>query len=31
MSQVEKDEAREYRISMEAIVDAHDPEEQAMG
>lgn len=27
----EKDEAREYRISMEIIVDAYDAEEQAMG
>ena len=31
MSQVEKDEAREHRTSMEAIVDAYGPEEQAMG
>jgi len=31
MNKVEKDEEREYRISMEAIVDAHDDEEQAMG
>lgn len=31
MARVEKDEAREYRISMEAIVDAYGPEEQAMG
>lgn len=31
MSRVEEDEAREYRISMEAIVDAKDEEEQAMG
>ncbi len=27
----ERDEDREYRISMEAIVDAYGPEEQAMG
>lgn len=31
MSGIEKDEAREYRISMEIIVDAYDSEEQAMG
>ena len=31
MANVEKDEAREHRISMEAIVDAYDSEEQAMG
>ena len=31
MSQVEKDEEREYRISDEAIVDAYGPEEQALG
>ena len=31
MYKVEKDGAREYRISMEAIVDAHDDEEQASG
>lgn len=31
MSGVEKDEAREYRILMEVIVDAYDAEEQAMG
>ena len=31
MSGIEKDEAREYRISMEAIVDAYGPEEQSMG
>ena len=31
MARVEKDEAREYRIAMEAIVDAYGPEEQAMG
>lgn len=31
MSKVEKDEAREYRIAMEIVVDAHDAEEQAMG
>lgn len=30
MSGVEKDEACEYRILMEAIVDAYDAEEQAM-
>jgi hypothetical protein len=28
---VERDEAREERITMEAIVDAYGPEEQAMG
>jgi hypothetical protein len=28
MIRTEKDEAREYRISTEAIVDAHDEEEQ---
>jgi hypothetical protein len=28
---VEKDGAREYRIEMEAIVDAYGPEEQALG
>jgi len=31
MPKVEKDEAREYRIAMEIIVDAYDAEEQAMG
>jgi len=31
MAGVEEDEAREYRIAMEAIVDAYGPEEQAMG
>lgn len=31
MSRIEKDEEREERISMEAIVDAYDSEEQAMG
>ncbi len=31
MSSIEKDEEREYRISMEAIVDAYGPEEQALG
>lgn len=31
MSRIEKDEEREERISMEAIVDAYGPEEQAMG
>lgn len=31
MERVEKDEAREHRISMEAIVDAYGPEEQALG
>ena len=31
MCETEKDEAREYRISMEIIVDAYDAEEQAMG
>ena len=31
MSEVEKDEAREYRIAMEIVVDAYDAEEQAMG
>jgi hypothetical protein len=31
MANVEKDEAREHRISMEAIVDAYGPEEQAIG
>ena len=31
MPRVDRDEAREHRIAMEAIVDAHDAEEQAMG
>jgi len=31
MAKVEKYEPREYRIAMEAIVDAYGPEEQAMG
>ena len=31
MSRIERDEEREDRISMEAIVDAYDSEEQAMG
>ena len=31
MSRVKKDETREHRIAMEAIVDAYDAEEQAMG
>jgi hypothetical protein len=31
MSQVERDEAREERITMEAVVDAYGAEEQAMG
>lgn len=31
MVEVEKDEAREYRISMEVIVDAYGAVEQAMG
>ena len=31
MSRTEKDETREYRISTEAVVDAYDEEEQAMG
>ena len=31
MAAVERDEAREHRISMEAVVDAYGPEEQAMG
>ena len=30
-SKAQKDEEREHRISMEAIVDAYGPEEQAMG
>ena len=31
MDRVQKDETREHRISMEAIVDAYGPEEQAIG
>ncbi len=31
MSRVEKDDAREYRIDMEIVVDAYGAEEQAMG
>lgn len=31
MAKREKDEEREHRIEMEAIVDAYGPEEQAMG
>jgi hypothetical protein len=31
MSEIERDEEREYRITMEAIVDAYGPEEQALG
>jgi len=31
MARVERDETREHRIEMEAIVDAYGPEEQAMG
>jgi hypothetical protein len=31
MSRVERDEAREERIHMEIIADAHDAEEQALG
>lgn len=31
MERIEEDEARENRIQMEAVVDAHDSEEQAMG
>ncbi len=31
MTRIEKDEVREDRIHMEAIVDANGPEEQAMG
>jgi len=31
MLEIERDEEREYRISMEAIVDAYGPEEQALG
>ncbi len=30
MGEAERDEAREYRISMEIIVDAYGPEEQAL-
>jgi hypothetical protein len=31
MTRLEKDEAREYRIAMEIVADAHDEEEQALG
>ncbi len=31
MSRIARDEVRENRIADEAVVDAHDPEEQAMG
>ncbi len=31
MSKVEKDEAREYRIDMEVVVDAYDEVERALG
>ena len=31
MTRQDKDEAREYRINMEIVVDAYGPEEQAMG
>lgn len=31
MASIERDEAREARITMEAVVDAYGPEEQAMG
>ena len=31
MSKIERDEGREFRISNEAIVDAHGPEEHALG
>ena len=31
MLEIKRDEEREYRISMEAIVDAYGPEEQALG
>jgi hypothetical protein len=31
MSKIEPDDDREHRISMEAIVDAYGPEEQALG
>ncbi|MDA0674190.1 MAG: calcium-binding protein [Cyanobacteria bacterium] len=31
MAQVDKDAEREHRISMEIVVDAYGPEEQAMG
>jgi len=31
MDRVKEDKAREYRIAMEAIVDAYGPEEQAIG
>lgn len=31
MSQVERDEVREHRITMEIVIDAHDADEQVMG
>jgi hypothetical protein len=31
MTEIDRDEERENRIAMEVIVDAYDPEEQAMG
>ncbi|MCB0227249.1 MAG: calcium-binding protein, partial [Anaerolineae bacterium] len=31
MAQIERDETREERITMEIVVDAYGPEEQAMG
>lgn len=31
MDRVKEDKAREYRIAMEAVVDAYGPEEQAIG
>ena len=31
MKEIERDEEREHRIEMEAIVDAYGPEEQALG
>lgn len=31
MTRIDRDEAREHRITMEAVVDAYGPEEQAMG
>ncbi len=31
MTKVARDEAREARITMEAVVDAYGPDEQAMG
>ena len=31
MAKVERDEEREERITMEIVVDAYEPEEQAMG